>query len=61
MDYETIWYEFSPYLYVIVGVSILFFSQTILAFLTASFLVGSAAAILVMRRKNRMKNRAKQK
>jgi hypothetical protein len=61
MDIETCWYEFSPYLYIIVGVISIAFSASYLAMLPGGLLVIAALTILRMRWVHRRAQDAKVK
>jgi len=49
MDLETCWYEFSPYLYVVVGLISIFYATTAVGNIAGVLLIGAAVTILRLR------------
>lgn len=49
MDLETCWYEFSPYLYVVVGLISIFYSSTAAGSAAGVLLIAAAVTILRLR------------
>jgi hypothetical protein len=49
MDLETCWYEFSPYLYVVVGLVSIFYATTAMGNVAGVLLIVAAATILRLR------------
>ena len=53
MDFEVLWYEASPYIYVIVGIIAMIYASSYLAMLPGGLLIAAAVTILRMRRSYR--------
>jgi hypothetical protein len=49
MDIETCWYEFSPYIYIVIGVLSIFYATTHVGRLSAGLLIIAALTIVRMR------------
>lgn len=49
MDLETCWYEFSPYLYIVVGLVSIFYATTVIGSVAGVLLIGAAVTILRLR------------
>jgi hypothetical protein len=49
MDLETCWYEFSPYLYVVVGLISIFYATTAVGNVAGVLLIGAAVTIIRLR------------
>lgn len=49
MDIEAIWYEYSPYIYLVVGAIVIFNVESRLGMASGSVLVATAAVIMRLR------------
>jgi hypothetical protein len=49
MDFETCWYEFSPYIYIVVGAFSIFFSSNLVGSISGGLLIVAALTILRLR------------
>lgn len=61
MDLETMWYEFSPYIYAIAGVVSILNLKSGLSITSGMLLIGAAATIIRLRWINRRGNDRKVK
>ena len=50
MDLEVLWYEASPYIYILVGVIAMIYASSYLAMLPGALLIAAALTIIKMRR-----------
>jgi hypothetical protein len=50
MNLEALWYEISPYLYLVLGLASVLFSSSTLGLLFSAILVAIAATLLCLRR-----------
>lgn len=56
---ETVWYEYSPYLYLAIGIAAIIYADTLLARLSCALLILAALTILRLRRTYRNNGQGK--
>ena len=59
MDFETIWYEYTPYLYVIVGMMFMLHIGSLIGMFFGGLLV-AAAGLIIYKRRNYRKSQSMQ-
>ena len=59
MDFETMWYEYTPYLYAIAGIISILYVGSIIGISLGVLLVAGSGSVIIMRVNYRRKQSAK--